>query len=64
MPAIYGAAFGVVLVLAPISVQAAGVEDFYKGKTVSLIIGYSVGGGYDLYGRLLARHMAKRYRVE
>jgi tripartite-type tricarboxylate transporter receptor subunit TctC len=59
MPAIYGAAFGVVLVLAPISAQAAGVEDFYKGKTVSLIIGYSVGGGYDLYGRLLARHMAK-----
>jgi tripartite-type tricarboxylate transporter receptor subunit TctC len=59
MPAIYGAAFGVVLVLAPISAQAAGVEDFYKGKTVSLNIGYSVGGGYDLYGRLLARHMAK-----
>jgi tripartite-type tricarboxylate transporter receptor subunit TctC len=38
---------------------AAGVEDFYKGKSVSLIIGYSVGGGYDLYGRLLARHMGK-----
>jgi tripartite-type tricarboxylate transporter receptor subunit TctC len=38
---------------------AAGVEDFYKGKTISLVIGYSVGGGYDLYGRLLARHMGK-----
>src|SRR5499426_4054845 len=38
---------------------AAGVEDFYKGKTVSLIIGYSVGGGYDAYGRLLARHLGK-----
>jgi tripartite-type tricarboxylate transporter receptor subunit TctC len=38
---------------------AAGVEDFYKGKNISLIIGYSVGGGYDLYGRLLARHMGK-----
>ena len=38
---------------------AGGVEDFYKGKSVSLIIGYSVGGGYDLYGRLLARHMAQ-----
>jgi tripartite-type tricarboxylate transporter receptor subunit TctC len=37
----------------------AGVEEFYKGKTVSLLIGYSVGGGYDLYGRLLARHMGK-----
>src|SRR5262245_33240558 len=38
---------------------AAGVEDFYKGKTVSLLIGYSVGGGYDAYGRLLARHLSK-----
>src|SRR5215831_16285336 len=39
--------------------QGGEVEDFYKGKTVSLIIGYSVGGGYDLYGRLVARHIAK-----
>jgi tripartite-type tricarboxylate transporter receptor subunit TctC len=41
------------------SAQAAGVEDFYRGKTVSLTIGYSVGGGYDAYGRLLARHLGK-----
>jgi tripartite-type tricarboxylate transporter receptor subunit TctC len=39
--------------------RAAGVEDFYKGKNLSLIIGYSVGGGYDAYGRLLARHLGK-----
>jgi tripartite-type tricarboxylate transporter receptor subunit TctC len=39
--------------------RADGVEDFYKGKSISLLIGYSVGGGYDLYGRLVARHMAK-----
>jgi len=39
--------------------RSAGVEEFYRGKNISLIIGYSVGGGYDLYGRLLARHMAK-----
>ena len=37
--------------------RAAGVEDFYKGRTVNVIIGYSVGGGYDLYARLLARYM-------
>jgi tripartite-type tricarboxylate transporter receptor subunit TctC len=59
MPAIYSAAFGVALALAPMSAQAAGVEDFYKGKTVSLIIGYSAGGGYDLYGRLVARYISK-----
>jgi tripartite-type tricarboxylate transporter receptor subunit TctC len=39
--------------------HAAGVEDFYKGRTVSLIIGYSVGGGYDLYGRQVARYLGK-----
>jgi tripartite-type tricarboxylate transporter receptor subunit TctC len=39
--------------------RSAGVEEFYKGKTISLVIGYSVGGGYDLYARLLARHMGK-----
>jgi tripartite-type tricarboxylate transporter receptor subunit TctC len=38
---------------------AAGPEDFYKGKSISLVIGYSVGGGYDAYGRLLARHLGK-----
>ena len=36
-----------------------GVEDFYKGRTVSIIIGYSVGGGYDTYGRLLARYLGE-----
>ncbi len=39
--------------------RADSIEDFYKGKTVNLMIGYSVGGGYDLYGRLLARHLGK-----
>ena len=39
-------------------VRAAGPED-YRGKSVSLLIGYSVGGGYDAYGRLLARHLGK-----
>jgi tripartite-type tricarboxylate transporter receptor subunit TctC len=52
-------AFGIVAALLAQSAFAAGVEDFYKGKTISLVIGYSVGGGYDLYGRLLARHMGK-----
>ena len=33
------------------------VSDFYKGKQVQLIIGYGAGGGYDLTGRMLARHM-------
>src|SRR5690348_17097769 len=34
-------------------------DGFYKGRTAQLLIGYGVGGGYDLYGRVLARHMGK-----
>lgn len=32
---------------------------FYKGKTIQMIVGTSAGGGYDLYGRLVARYMGK-----
>ncbi len=38
---------------------AADVADFYKGRDVSMVIGYSVGGGYDAYARLLARYIGK-----
>jgi tripartite-type tricarboxylate transporter receptor subunit TctC len=34
------------------------VADFYKGKHVDMVIGSPTGGGYDLYARLLARHLA------
>src|ERR1700704_628308 len=33
------------------------VADFYKGKTVRIIVGVGVGSGYDLNARLLARHL-------
>src|SRR5688500_504572 len=33
------------------------VEEFYRGKKIDLIIGYSSGGTYDLYARLVARHL-------
>ena len=33
--------------------------EFYKGKTIELDIGLSVGGAYDAYARMLARHMGK-----
>jgi len=35
------------------------VTDFYKGRTVSLFVGYPPGGGYDVYARLVARYMTK-----
>jgi tripartite-type tricarboxylate transporter receptor subunit TctC len=49
------------LALCPIlAARAQGPADFYKGKTVDLYIGYSAGGGYDVYARALARHMGRR----
>jgi tripartite-type tricarboxylate transporter receptor subunit TctC len=38
---------------------ADSVEAFYKGKTMQLLIGFGPGGGYDLYGRAVARHLAR-----
>jgi tripartite-type tricarboxylate transporter receptor subunit TctC len=39
--------------------QAQNVEDFYKSKTVAIVVGFDAGGGYDIYGRLLSRHMGR-----
>ena len=46
------------LVLSGIAAPAA-AQDFYRGKTVTLIVGNTAGGGYDFYARLLARYMGK-----
>ena len=35
------------------------VASFYKGRTINVVIGTSAGGGYDLYARVLAEHMAQ-----
>ena len=37
--------------------RADPVEDFYKGKTISLYIGTTAGGGYDVYARFVARFL-------
>jgi len=47
------------IVAAASSARAQSPAEFYKGKNVDLYIGYSAGGGYDLYARLLAKHMGK-----
>ena len=39
-------------------VQADSVADFYKGRTINLVVGLPAGGGYDAYARLIARYMA------
>ena len=49
----------VILLLGASPAALAQAADSYKVKQVDLYIGYSVGGGYDIYARLLARHMGK-----
>src|SRR6202012_2080706 len=34
--------------------------DFYRGKTVTILVGSPPGGGYDLYARLIAPYLAKK----
>jgi tripartite-type tricarboxylate transporter receptor subunit TctC len=39
--------------------QSSDVENFYRGHSISMIVGFGVGGGYDLYSRLISRFMGK-----
>ena len=54
-----GALFGGMASTAGLPAAAQSEADFYKGKTVTVIIGSTTGGGYDQYGRILARFMGK-----
>jgi len=44
------------LMVAWVHVTSGACADFYQGKTLKLVIGYSAGGGYDLYARMLAKY--------
>ena len=52
-----------VVVAAALAHEPASARDsaaqFYKGKQITVIVGSSAGGGYDIYARLLSRHMPK-----
>jgi tripartite-type tricarboxylate transporter receptor subunit TctC len=39
--------------------RAQSAEEFYRGRTVTILVGFTAGGGYDLYARLLGRHMGR-----
>jgi tripartite-type tricarboxylate transporter receptor subunit TctC len=51
-PTVFRAFLAAALLALPASARA---DDFYKGKTVTLVVGLTAGGGYDLYARALAR---------
>lgn len=35
-------------------------QDFYKGKTIRIVVGFAAGGGFDTYSRAIGRHIGKR----
>ncbi len=47
------------LVLALVPSLSLGADDFFKGKTIRFVVGFSPGGGFDTYTRLIARHFGK-----
>ena len=57
LPTLQAGLLMVAISMPPAAAQS--VEEFYRGKNVTIAIGFSVGGGYDLYARLLARHIGK-----
>src|SRR5258708_7197223 len=60
LPAAWGAAIALAAVLTASSASAQNsVEDFYRGKTVTILIGHPAGGSYDLYARLAAAHWGR-----
>src|SRR6184192_812723 len=52
-------AAALLMVLPASNVCAQAPADFYRGKTIEIYINVSVGGGYDLYARMVARHLGK-----
>ena len=45
--------------LMAVAAPPARADDFYAGKTIQMLIGFSAGGGYDIYGRTLARYLGR-----
>ena len=41
------------------SAQSNDVAEFYRGKTIRIVIGYGTGGGYDVYGKFFARYLGE-----
>src|SRR3954451_4579975 len=57
--AVRAAALMLFVVLQTLPAAAQTVADFYKGKAVNILVGFGPGGGYDLYARLLGRHLGR-----
>jgi tripartite-type tricarboxylate transporter receptor subunit TctC len=52
-----GSALAAAAMIAWLAAAPVRAADFYAGKTIDFIIGGDVGGGYDIYARVVARHL-------
>jgi tripartite-type tricarboxylate transporter receptor subunit TctC len=59
-------AIATIMAVACLAASAAKAQDsqdsiasFYRGKTISIVVGSAVGGGFDTYGRLVGRHLGR-----
>src|SRR5256885_10891573 len=48
-----------IIALSPVQARAQTAEEFYKGKRLTLTVGYGPGGGYDVFARLVAKHIPR-----
>src|SRR5262245_49614591 len=51
--------FAFAATLTALAVAPAAAQNFYAGKSIDLLIGAPPGGGYDIYGRVVARHIGR-----
>jgi tripartite-type tricarboxylate transporter receptor subunit TctC len=51
--------FAVAATMLLLPVHAGAADDFYKGKTIRIIVGFGPGGGYETYANLLSQHMGQ-----
>jgi len=56
-----GLAIAIVLgfVLLAVAPAKSASDDFYRGKTIRIVVGFAAGGGFDAYSRVIGRHMGK-----
>src|SRR5262249_52545367 len=59
MPKTAAAALATLCALA-LPVQAQAPDEFYRGKQVRIVVGTASGGDYDVWARLIARHLVRR----
>jgi tripartite-type tricarboxylate transporter receptor subunit TctC len=59
MSAGIAAAIATAILLCTAPTRAEPIADFYRGKTLRMLIGYGPGGGYDIYGRLVAEFLPR-----